>query len=104
VCPTFFKTNLVQDTPDPRQKKMAETFFGGAKTNAEKVAAHTIKSIEKDRLYVVTQKDGRNMWMMKRLTPETYFKVFCFLYKRGIYEKHLEKLMKVMNVIVPRLS
>ena len=103
VCPTFFKTNLVQDTPDPRQKKMAEIFFGQAKTKAEQVAIHTIKSIEKNRLYVVTQKDGRNMWMMKRLTPELYFKVFCILYKSGFYEKHLGTLMKIMNIIVPRL-
>jgi NAD(P)-dependent dehydrogenase (short-subunit alcohol dehydrogenase family) len=99
VCPTFFKTNLMDQftSPDDRQRKMAETFFGQAKTTSKKVAIHTIKSIEKNRLYVVTQKDGENMWMMKRLTPETYFKVFCYLYKRGIYEKHLEKLMKLMN-------
>jgi short-subunit dehydrogenase len=105
VCPTFFKTNLMDQftSPDERQREMANTFFGAAKTNAEKVAIHTIKSIEKNRLYVVTQKDGRNMWMVKRLTPELYFKVFCILYKRGIYEKHLGTLMKLMNILVPRL-
>ncbi len=106
VCPTFFKTNLMDQftSPDERQRNMANTFFGNAKSTSEQVAMHTIQSIEKNRLYVLTQKDGRNMWMLKRLTPETYFKVFCFLYKKGIFEKHLATLLKIMNIAVPRLK
>jgi hypothetical protein len=91
-------------SPDERQRNMANTFFGNAKGTSEQIALHTVKSIEKNRLYVVTQKDGRNMWMLKRLMPETYFKVFCFLYKKGIFEKHLETLLKIMNIAVPRLK
>jgi len=101
VCPTFFKTNLMDQfsSPDQRQVDLANTFFGNAKATSEKVAYHTIQSIEKNRFYVITQKDGRNMWRMKRLFPELYFKTMGVLYKTGFYEKHLEKLLRVMNLV-----
>jgi hypothetical protein len=41
------------------------------------------------------------MRIMKRLTPELYFKIFCLLYKKRIYEKHLDKLIKQVNIVVP---
>ena len=101
VCPTFFKTNLMDQfsSPDERQVELANTFFGNAKTTSEKVACHTIQSIEKNRFYVITQKDGRNMWRMKRWTPELYFKIFGIIYKRGIFDKHLTKLLKILNLV-----
>lgn len=101
VCPTFFKTNLMDQftSPDERQRELANTFFGNAKTTSEKVAKHTIRSIEKNRFYVITQKDGRNMWRMKRWSPELYFNVMSRLYKTGFYDKHLEKLLKLMNIV-----
>ncbi len=101
VCPTFFKTNLMDQftSPDERQREMANTFFGNAKATSEKVARHTIASIEKNRFYVITQKDGRNMWRMKRWFPELYFKVMSLLYKTGFYDRHLVKLLKLMNIV-----
>jgi NAD(P)-dependent dehydrogenase (short-subunit alcohol dehydrogenase family) len=101
VCPTFFKTNLMDQfsSPDERQRQLADTFFGNAKVTSEKVARHTIKSIEKNRFYVITQKDGRNMWRMKRWTPELYFKIFGMIYKTGFFDRHLVKLLKVLNVV-----
>ncbi len=101
VCPTFFKTNLMDQfsSPDERQRKLADTFFGHATVTSEKVARHTIESIEKNRFYVITQKDGRNMWRMKRFAPELYFKVFGMIYKTGFFDKHLVKLLKVLNTI-----
>jgi len=101
VCPTFFKTNLMDQftSPDERQREMANTFFGNAKATSEKVARHTIASIEKNRFYVITQKDGRNMWRMKRCFPELYFKVMSLLYKTGFYDRHLVKLLKLMNIV-----
>jgi hypothetical protein len=86
-------------SPDERQRQLADTFFGNAKVTSEKVARHTIKSIEKNRFYVITQKDGRNMWRMKRWTPELYFKIFGMIYKTGFFDRHLVKLLKVLNVV-----
>jgi len=101
VCPTFFKTNLMDQfsSPDERQRKLADTFFGHATVTSEKVARHTIESIEKNRFYVITQKDGRNIWRMKRFAPELYFKVFGMVYKTGFFDKHLVKLLKILNTV-----
>ena len=101
VCPTFFKTNLMDQfsSPDERQRELANTFFGNAKVTSEKVARHTIKSIERNRFYVIAQKDGRNMWRMKRLTPELYFKIFGMIYKTGFFDRHLVKLLRILNVV-----
>lgn len=101
VCPTFFKTNLMDQfsSPDERQRKLADTFFGHATVSSEKVARHTIESIEKNRFYVITQKDGRNIWRMKRFAPELYFKVFGMVYKTGFFDKHLVKLLKILNTV-----
>jgi len=100
VCPTFFKTNLMDQfsSPDERQRQLADTFFGNAKITSEQVARHTVASIEKNRFYVITQADGRNMWRMKRWFPELYFKIFGVIYKKGIFDRHLWKLLRVANL------
>ena len=101
VCPTFFKTNLMDQfsSPDERQRQLADTFFGNAKTTSEKVACHTIRSIEKNRFYSIAQKDGRNMWRMKRYSPELYFKIFGTVYKTGYFDRHLPRLLKMLNIV-----
>jgi len=101
VCPTFFKTNLMDQftSPDERQRELANTFFGNAKTTSEKVARHTVESIEKDRFYVITQKDGRNIWRMKRYFPERYFRIFGMVYKTGYFDRHLTRLLKILNLV-----
>lgn len=101
VCPTFFKTNLMDQfsSPDERQWELANTFFGNARISSEQVALHTIESIEKNRFYVITQKDGRNMWRLKRYFPELYFKTAGIVYKTGYFDRHLTKFLKVFNWI-----
>jgi hypothetical protein len=85
-------------SPDERQRQLADTFFGNAKITSEQVARHTVASIEKNRFYVITQADGRNMWRMKRWFPELYFKIFGVIYKKGIFDRHLGKLLRVANL------
>ncbi len=91
VCPTFFKTNLMDQftSPDERQKKMAEKFFEKAKTSTDKIARHIISSIEKNRFYVITQLDGKFSWWSKRHFPELYFKVVSYGYGKGWGDKYL---------------
>jgi NAD(P)-dependent dehydrogenase (short-subunit alcohol dehydrogenase family) len=91
VCPTFFKTNLMDQftAPDERQKKMAEKFFEKAKTSSEKVARHIVRSLEKNRFYVITQTDGKFSWWSKRHFPELYFKVVSYGYRKGFMDKYL---------------
>lgn len=89
VAPTFFKTNLMDQfkSPDERQKKMADTFFKKSKTTAQDVARHVVKSVKKDKLYTITQLDGKFVWLSKRLTPETYFNVLGWGYRKGVMDR-----------------
>jgi short-subunit dehydrogenase len=91
VAPTFFKTNLMDQfkSSDARQKDMANAFFSKSRVTAEDVARHIIRSIEKNKLYVITQADGKFVWLSKRFTPETYFNVMGWGYKKGLGDKLL---------------
>ena len=101
VCPTFFKTYLMDQfkSPDEKQRQLAERFFATTFVTSEKIARHIRKSVEKNRLYVITQRDGKNMWRLKRFFPELYFKVLSLVYKTGAFEKHLEFFLKILNKI-----
>jgi NAD(P)-dependent dehydrogenase (short-subunit alcohol dehydrogenase family) len=100
VCPTFINTNLLVDPSamDERTQKLLGTFFGNTAVTSEKVARHIVQSIKKNRLYVITQKDGKFMWRMKRWYPELYFKVLSYLYRKGIFDKYLAKFLRILNL------
>jgi len=92
VCPTFFKTNLMDQarSTDERQLKMGEAFFNKFSFGTvESVSRATLKAIKKNKLYVLPQPDSKLFWFMKRMTPNTYYNVNAFLYSRGILDKIL---------------
>jgi len=91
VAPTFFKTNLMDQftSPDPRQRVLAEAFFNKSLATSEDVARHVIRAVKKNRLYVITQLDGRFVWISKRLTPRLYFRVLGWIYKTGLADRIL---------------
>ncbi len=92
VCPTFFKTNLMDQAraTDERQLKMANAFFEKMSFGTtESVSRATLKAISKNRLYVLPQPDAKLAWFMKRMTPHTFYKVNGFLYSHGILDKIL---------------
>jgi len=89
VMPSFFKTNLMDQlyAAGERQDKLIRGLF--AKTNypPEKIAGYIIKSINKNRLYAIPQLDARIIWRFKRFFPESYHKLFGFIYRQGIVER-----------------
>ncbi|MFA6011529.1 MAG: SDR family oxidoreductase [Desulfobacteraceae bacterium] len=91
IAPTFFKTNLMDQfkSSDDRQKKMANAFFAKSKTTSQDIARHVVKVVVKDKLYAITQMDGKFTWLSKRLTPEFYFNIMGWGYKRGLGDKFL---------------
>ena len=92
VCPTFFKTNLMDQirTTDEHQFKMANAFFEKMSFGTiESVSRATLKAIRKNRLYVLPQPDAKLAWFMKRMTPHTFYKVNGFLHSRGLLDKIL---------------
>jgi NAD(P)-dependent dehydrogenase (short-subunit alcohol dehydrogenase family) len=91
VCPTFFKTNLMDQfrCTDKKQVERANGFFRFSLGTAEGVGRHIIRCIRKNRLYAVTQPDAKMYWFMKRHMPNFYFKMLSFVYGRGILDKVL---------------
>lgn len=91
VCPTFFKTNLLDQYryTDDHQLKMASAFIAKSLCTAEDVSRHVIRSISKNRLYVVTQPDARFYWLMKRLMPQTFYSIMGWVYRKKYLDKAL---------------
>jgi NAD(P)-dependent dehydrogenase (short-subunit alcohol dehydrogenase family) len=91
VCPTFFKTNLMDQmrVTDKKQLERANAFFKLSLGTAEGVSRKIIRSISKNRLYVIPQPDAKMYWFLKRHTPNFYSKMMTFLFGRGILDKVL---------------
>jgi len=91
IAPTFFKTNLMDQftSPQARQANMAGSFFEKSKVTAEDVARHAYKCVEKKKFYAICQADGKAVWLMKRLFPESYLRVSAFINKKGWFDKYL---------------
>lgn len=47
---------------------------------AESVAAHAIRSMERGRLYDIAHDSMQVLWLVKRLMPETTYRVFAWMY------------------------
>lgn len=94
ACPTFFKTNLLDQftSTDQRQREMARNLFAKTKTDADMVAEHIMKSITRGKFYSIQQIDGRAIWFFKRHFPELFFKIFAWSYRKGYYDRYVVDL------------
>ncbi|MFY9398981.1 MAG: SDR family NAD(P)-dependent oxidoreductase [Desulfomonilia bacterium] len=89
VCPTFFKTNLMDRAryTDEHQIRMFEAFFEKFSFGTvESVSRAVMRAIRKNRLYAVPQWDAKLAWIMKRAAPQVFYHVGGFLYSRGIVD------------------
>lgn len=99
LCPTFVRTNIMDtfraSSPrqEARQRAFADACFERSRITAEEVARVTLKGVEKGKLYVIPQADGKWLWRLKRFFPGPYAKVLARLHKGGV----LEKLIKENN-------
>lgn len=91
VCPTFIKTNLMDQfrSPEARQRKLAEGFFSKSILSVETVAKHIIKSVSRNKMHIISQIDGKYLWWSKRHFPWLYFKLSAIIYKKGYIYKVL---------------
>jgi NAD(P)-dependent dehydrogenase (short-subunit alcohol dehydrogenase family) len=92
LCPTFFKTNLLETmrAPAEKQKQMAHKFFERSKITAEEVADQALKGLERGKLYIIPQTDGKLMWRLKRANPQLYFQQIARGFAGGMIEKFLK--------------
>jgi short-subunit dehydrogenase len=73
LCPTWVKTNIVQDGRIPGgTSKMAQRMMEWMGHSPESVAELTLNSLDRNRLYVLPQLDARVVWRLKRYAPVSY--------------------------------
>jgi NAD(P)-dependent dehydrogenase (short-subunit alcohol dehydrogenase family) len=91
AVPTFFKSNLLDQMActDERQRELANAYCSKSRTSADDVARDLLRGIEQNKMYVMTQADGKLLWFLKRLAPEFYFKLLVWIYKKGLSNRYL---------------
>jgi NAD(P)-dependent dehydrogenase (short-subunit alcohol dehydrogenase family) len=96
VCPTFFKTNLLETMryTDEFQKMFAETAFENGRLSAEKIAEMTVRAVEKNKLYLIPQVVGKVQWLMKRFSPSRYYKNMAFMNRRSSFRELALKMAR----------
>jgi NAD(P)-dependent dehydrogenase (short-subunit alcohol dehydrogenase family) len=89
VCPSFFKTNLLQSMryQTQYQKELAEMTFNRGRLSASHIAGCIIKAMDKNRLYVVPGLSAKLIWLNKRFSPELYYRFMAFTMKNKFGEK-----------------
>jgi NAD(P)-dependent dehydrogenase (short-subunit alcohol dehydrogenase family) len=73
VCPTFFKTNIVNSgrIVDEKLRLRAKGLVDGGKT-PEQVARAALASVDRGDLYALPMADARWLWRAKRVAPATF--------------------------------
>ena len=85
LCPTFFKTNLLDSMTytDEFEKNLSHVGFDRARVTADQVAEAAIRAVEKGKLYCVPQLSGRTHWIQKRISPSLYYAQMALLNRKG---------------------
>lgn len=77
LCPSFFKTNLLETmrSSDPQFRGLAEAAFAKSTMSADDVAAVALRAVEAGKLYCLPMREGRIVWRLKRLIPQRYVRI-----------------------------
>lgn len=77
LCPTFFQTNISNSSRGASHlKPVIDELLAAGKLSADDVARIAIEACDKNDLYIAPHADGRWMWRMKRLAPESFYNYF----------------------------
>ena len=79
LCPTFFKTDIVNSGrfADQETRDMADELMAGGRP-VEEVVLAALAAVEHDELYAVPMADARWLWRMKRALPSSFRKLISF--------------------------
>ncbi|MFV1872147.1 MAG: SDR family oxidoreductase [Oleiphilus sp.] len=72
VCPAFFPTNLMESMNREETKAIVSKLMKRSGVTAEDVAAHIYKGIENRDFMLITHKDARIQYSLKRLSPDLF--------------------------------
>lgn len=89
LCPTFFKTNLLETarTASAKARRLAEKMFEKSKVTAEQVAHAGLDGLERGELVIIPQLDGRFLWALKRYAPGAYHRIMRATHTKNLLEK-----------------
>ncbi len=75
LCPTFFRTNIAKDgrtSGEVGGTAVIDKLMSRSAIQAPEVARAALAAADAGKLYALPHPDGRWMWRMKRLMPETF--------------------------------
>lgn len=74
LCPTFFQTNIgASGRGAEHLKPVVAELMAAGKLSAGDVARIAIDACDRNELYISPHADGRWMWRIKRLAPESFY-------------------------------
>lgn len=74
LCPTFFRTNLLDRfRGSEKHRALAGFLFKASGLSADEVARAGLSGLERGRLIIIPQHDGTLVWRMKRFAPGLYY-------------------------------
>lgn len=74
LCPTFFQTNIANASRGATHlKPVIQELLASGKLSAGDVAKLAVDACDRNELYIAPHLDGRWMWRMKRLAPESFY-------------------------------
>lgn len=77
ACPAFFKTNLMESARSavPGLNKAVDQLMSRSPLSADDVARSVIRSAERGELVAAPHALERRLWLLKRLSPTSYYRV-----------------------------
>jgi len=86
LCPAFVKTRLTETmrAPDGSYQKRVERWMQNSGVTAEDVAAAVCGAVDKPKFMLLTHKETRWAWRLKRWAPEWYFRAMMGQVRRAL--------------------
>ena len=77
ACPAFFKTNLMETARSavPGLDKAVDELMSRSPLSADDVARAVVRSAERGELVAAPHRLERRLWLLKRLSPTSYYRV-----------------------------
>jgi NAD(P)-dependent dehydrogenase (short-subunit alcohol dehydrogenase family) len=108
LCPSTVRTNIMDNslkvlTAEGHEaldwgKELINTGMERSKVTCEDVARMLLEGVEKDRLFVVTNRPALANWRDYRLAPERYFKLLAFLHRKGLLMRFMMSVARKGNI------
>ena len=87
-CPAAFASDLLKDGVDVKRSVTLRSLDKDQKTGrhtSESVAAHAIRNMERNHLYDIAHDSMEFLWFVKRLMPETIYRLFAWMYAKKMW-------------------